>query len=250
MCIVSHLFYEGEVYHKRFSPKIHEFTYPFFLLDIDVSKLDSLKNRFFSFDSFNIFSFSPKDHFGSSKNFYCNILEALESFGMQATQKMRFITLPKIFNYVFNPISILLLFDEQDKPSEMLVEVHNYNGGRVLYHVKLASVSPTHFKGSVAKDMYVSPFLKRDGVYKFSLILDAEKLFINITLDEDNKKKLIASFGGKEKEFSAKSVMSLFCRHTFLTFWVVTRTMWQSLKLWLKGMKFISVTPQDQIRRF
>ena len=250
MCIVSHLFYEGEVYHKRFSPKIHEFTYPFFLLDIDVSKLGELKNRFFSFDRFNLFSFSPKDHFGSSGNFYCNILEALESFGMQATQKMRFITLPKIFNYVFNPISILLLFDEQDTPSEMLVEVHNYNGGRVLYPVKLTATSPTVYKGSVAKDMYVSPFLQRDGVYKFSLVINAEKLSINITLDEENEKKLIASFWGEEKEFSAKSVMRLFCRHTFLTFWVVTRTTWQSLKLWLKGIKFISVTPQDQIRRF
>ena len=247
---MSHMFYEGEVYHKRFSPKVHEFTYPFFLLDIDVTKLEELQNRFFSISKFNIFSFSPKDHFGTSKNFYCNVVSILNEFDMQTTKKIRFLTLPKIFNYVFNPISILILFNEDESPKEMLVEVHNYNGGRVIYPVQLEATSKTRFKGSVAKDMYVSPFLKRDGVYKFTLSIEEESFSIKVILDEDDEKKLIASFKGSQKEFSAKSVMSLFCKHTFLTFWVVTRTMWQSLKLWIKGIKFMSVTAQDQIRRY
>ena len=247
---MSHMFYEGEVYHKRFSPKVHEFTYPFFLLDIDVTKLEELQNRFFSISKFNIFSFSPKDHFGTSKNFYCNVVSILNEFDMQTTKKIRFLTLPKIFNYVFNPISILILFNEDESPKEMLVEVHNYNGGRVIYPVQLEATSKTRFKGSVAKDMYVSPFLKRDGVYKFTLSIEEESFSIKVILDEDDEKKLIASFKGSQKEFSAKSVMSLFCKHTFLTFWVVTQTMWQSLRLWIKGIKFTSVTAQDQIRRY
>lgn len=247
---MSHLFYEGEVYHKRFSPKIHEFTYPFFLLDIDVARLDELKNRLFSFDRFNLFSFSPKDHFGTSADFEKNIAELLSSFKLQATKKMRFITLPKVFNYVFNPISILVLFDDENRPTNMLVEVHNYNGGRVVYPVKLEVASSSTYTGSVFKDMYVSPFLKRDGLYKFTVGYTDEKLSISVMLYEENEKTLVASFGGKSKEFSAKNVMGLFCRHTFLTFWVVTRTLWQSLKLYMKGLKFYSVTSQDQTRRY
>ncbi len=247
---MSHRFYEGEIYHKRFSPKIHEFTYPFFLLDIDVERLDELKNRLFSFDRFNLFSFSPKDHFGTSHDFHTNISDVLNTFDLQSTKNMRFITLPKIFNYVFNPISILLLFDANNHPADMLVEVHNYNGGRIVYPVKLKASSGNNYKGSVLKDMYVSPFLKRDGLYKFVVSLVDEKLSIHITLHEDNEKKLIAFFQGSSKEFSAKSVMGLFCRHTFLSFWVVTRTLWQSLKLHMKGLKFYSVTPQDQTRRY
>ncbi|MFT7005293.1 MAG: DUF1365 family protein [Sulfurimonas sp.] len=247
---MSHLFYEGEVYHKRFAPKIHEFTYPFFLLDIDVGKLSELKNRLFSLDRFNLFSFSAKDHFGTSKDFHQNIAETLNKFNLPATEKMHFITLPKIFNYVFNPISILMLFSEDNQPTNMLVEVHNYNGGRVVYPVKLEAISGNKYKGSVLKDMYVSPFLKRDGLYKFVICLVDEKLSIHITLYEDNEKKLIAFFKGSSKEFSSKSVKELFCRHTFLTFWVVTRTLFQSFKLWLKGLKFVRVTPQDEIRRY
>jgi DUF1365 family protein len=247
---MSHLFYEGEVYHKRFSPKVHEFTYPFFLLDIDMQKLDLLRNRLFSFGSFNLFSFLPKDHFGTSGDFATNVQETLAAFGLSQMQKMRFITLPRVANFVFNPISILVLFDEQDRPTDMLVEVHNYNGGRVVYPVKLEAASTLSYKGSVLKDMYVSPFLKRDGLYKFIVSMSEGEMAISVTLHQENEKLLVASFSGKAKEFTAKAVMQLFCRHTFLTFWVVTRTLWQSLKLWLKGLKFYSVTQQDQIKRY
>ena len=250
MHIMSHLFYEGVIYHKRFAPKTHEFTYPFFLLDIDVNSVQSLKNRLFSFDGFNLFSFSPKNHFGASKDFLKNIEELLASFDVQATKKMRFITLPRVFNYVFNPISILILFDDENRPTTMFVEVHNYNGGRVVYPVKLEVASSSTYTGSVFKDMYVSPFLKRDGLYKFTMARSEEKLSLSVVLYEENEKTLVASFNGKSLEFNAKNVMRLFCRHTFLTIWVVTRTLWQSLRLWLKGLKFNSVTVQDQIKRY
>lgn len=247
---MSHLFYEGEVYHKRFVPKVHEFIYPFFILDIDVNKLENLKNKFFSFGSFNLFSFSPKDHFGTSDDFHKNIDEVLSTFNLNPTSNMRFLTLPKMFNYVFNPISILVLINKENIPTDMLVEVHNYNGGRVVYHVKLEKKSDTTYRGTVFKDMYVSPFLKRDGVYKFVMGYTSQKLSISVTLIQDNEKTLIASFSGISREFSAKNVKELFLRHLFLTFRVVTRTLWQSMLLYLKGLKFNSVTAQDQIRRY
>ncbi len=246
---MSHLFYEGEVYHKRFIPKTHEFTYPFFLLDIDVHNLQTLKNRLFSYDSFNLFSFSPKNHFGKSKDFLKNIEDLLATFDVQPTKKMRFITLPRIFNYVFNPISILILFDDENRPTTLLAEVHNYNGGRVVYPLKLEATSGSTYRGSVLKEMYVSPFLKRDGLYKFTMGLKDKKFSLSVILYQENEKTLIASFSGTAQEFNAKNVIRLFCRHTFLTFWVVTRTLWQSLRLWLKGLKFHSVTAQDQIMR-
>jgi len=246
---MSHFFYEGEVYHKRFSPKAHEFTYPFFLLDIDLQNLHELRNGLFSLGGFNLFSFLPKDHFGASEDFTTNVKETLAAFGLHETQKIRFITLPRIANFVFNPISILVLFDAKDTPTDMLVEVHNYNGGRVVYPVKLEASLGAIYKGSVLKDMYVSPFLKRDGLYKFSVNMNENKMAISVTLHQENKKILIAAFSGSMRVFSAKSVLKLFCKHTFLTFWVVSRTLWQSLRPYFKGLKFHSVTPQDQIRR-
>jgi len=239
---MSHLLYEGEVYHKRFLPKVHEFTYPFFLLDIDMNELGSLNSK--------LFSFKAKDHFGESEDFMQNVIDILERFGLDGVESMRFLTLPRMFNFVFNPISILVLFDAKQVPMKMLVEVHNYNGGRILYPVELTHESETKFTGSVFKDMYVSPFLKRDGLYKFVVDYTQEHLNVSITLYEENKKTLVAALRTSAQEFTQDNARAVFFRHLFLTYRVVTRTLWQSLRLYLKGLEFFSVTPQDQLRRF
>lgn len=246
---MSHLFYDGTIYHKRFFPKIHEFTYPFFLLDIDVQDIATLKNRLFSFGKFNLFSFFTKDHFGTTDDFVYNARELLKEYGIEEQGPLRFLTLPRIANFVFNPISVLIVFNEHNIPKNMLVEVHNYNGGRVVYPVELNQVSLSNYKGSVKKDMYVSPFLDREGEYKFSLHVGDEKISLSVVVYQEDKKILVASFDARMRVFSEKSIAKLFLKHTFLTFWVVTRTLWQSTRLYFKGLKFIKVTPIDQIRR-
>ena len=65
--LTKHKFYEGTIYHKRFHPKVHEFKYNFYLLDIDVAdsaSFEKLKNSFFSINKLNFLSFKTKDHFG------------------------------------------------------------------------------------------------------------------------------------------------------------------------------------------
>lgn len=245
---MNHKFLEGIIYHKRVHPKKHEFTYKFFMLDIEISSLNELKNKYFSINSFNLFSFNTKDHFGKSKDFIKNINELLEKNNLEKTSKMRFITLPSILGFVFNPISVLILFKD-DKPNHMIAEVHNYNGGRVIYCVKLESNDNMHYKAFSKKDMYVSPFFKREGSYEFDLIYTNEQVSLGVKLFEDDKKMLSSTFVGKRVEFNQKNIVQLFLRHTLLTVWVVTRTIWQSLKLKLKGLKWNKPTAEDLIRR-
>ena len=246
---MSHSFFEGTVYHKRYTPKVHEFTYPFYLLDINLSLLHRLKNRLFALEGINLFSFRSKDHFGQNEDFMQNVEELLEKFGVSSSENMHFFTLPRVINFVFNPISILVLF-EKEVPTHMFAEVHNYNGGRVVYPVKLEKKDHSLYEGEVIKDMYVSPFLETKGEYRFSFRKEGEQLSLKVDLYEEGVKKLTAAFSGMEKPFKSMTVAKLFVRHTFLTFWVVTRTLWQTFKLWRKGLTWYSPMPEDQIRRY
>ena len=246
---MSHSFFEGTVYHKRYTPKVHEFTYPFYLLDIDLSLLDRLKNRLFSFEGVNLFSFRSKDHFGQSKDFMENVETLLQKFGLTSSENMHFVTLPRVANFVFNPISVLILF-EKDVPTHLFAEVHNYNGGRVVYPVRLERKENRGYEGEVMKEMYVSPFLETSGEYRFSFRYDEGKMSLKVDLYEEGEKKLTASFRGTAKPFNSIIVAKLFVRHSFLTFWVVTRTLWQSFRLWRKGLTWYSPTKLDQIRRY
>jgi len=246
---MTHRFFEGSVYHKRFHPKTHEFTYPFYLLDINLALIKSLKNALFSLNGFNLLSFKSKDHFGSDKDFTHNVEELLERFDLHSTQEIRFITLPRMFNFVFNPISVLILI-EDERPTHLLAEVHNYNGGNIVYPVVLEITKQGLYKGKVKKDMHVSPFLDRQGIYKFSLEYSTEKMNLGVTLYEGGEKKLVASFTGKALPFSVSSIVHLLTRQTFLTFGVVTRTLWQSFKLWRKKLRWYTPIKIDQIRRY
>ena len=246
---MSHQFFEGTVYHKRFHPCIHEFSYPFYILDIELDTLKSLKNRLFSINKFNLFSFKSKDHFGSQEKFEDNVKELLQKFDLRYSKGMRFVTLPRVFDFVFNPISVLILFEKQT-PTHLLAEVNNYNGGKIVYKVELHPSKEGIYEGTAAKDMHVSPFLQRTGDYRFSFAYSVTSMHMGVTLYEGGKKKLIAHFNAKALPFSTSSIRHLLFRHTFLTFGVVTRTLWQSFKLWRKGLKWHSPITLDQIRRY
>lgn len=247
---MKHVFYDGTIYHKRFTPKEHDFSYKFFMLDMDVNNLSELKNRWFSNNGFNLFSFNSKDHFGKDEDFSRNVENLLDEFDIKKSNKMRFVTLPRILNFVFNPISLLIIFDEKDEsPTHLLAEVHNYNGGRVIYPIKLIKRGHNFYRGEVKKDMYVSPFFKREGQYNFVFRYDKSNVALKIDLYEDNKKMLSASFSGTPMSYTEQNILKLFLKHTFLTMFVVTRTLWQSIKLFFKGIKFNKVQDIDTKRR-
>ena len=247
--LTKHKFYEGTIYHKRFHPKVHEFKYNFYLLDIDLNYFENLKNSLFSINKLNFLSFKTKDHFGKSDDFLQNVDELLEKFSIKKTKNMRFFTLPRVLNFVFNPISALVVFDDNNQATHLLAEVHNYNNGRVVYPILLEKKGNSYV-GKVKKDMYVSPFFKTDGVYEFQLKYDENKLFLKIDLFEDNEYKLTAIFNSKAKNFNKKSSLNIFFKYMFSTFLVVTRTYIQAIKLFIKGLKIYSPREQDKERRY
>ena len=247
--LTKHKFYEGTIYHKRFHPKVHEFKYNFYLLDIDLNYFENLKNSLFSINKLNFLSFKTKDHFGKSDDFLQNVDELLEKFSIKKTKNMRFFTLPRVLNFVFNPISALVVFDDNNQATHLLAEVHNYNNGRVVYPILLEKKGNSYV-GKVKKDMYVSPFFKTDGVYEFQLKYDENKLFLKIDLFEDNEYKLTAIFNSKAKDFNKKSSLNIFFKYMFSTFLVVTRTYIQAIRLFIKGLKIHSPREQDKERRY
>lgn len=192
------------------------------------------------------------DHFGTSLDFIKNIEELLKKFDLKTTSKMRFFTLPRVLNFVFNPISVLVLFDEENLPTHILAEVHNYNNGRVVYPVKLEKhqKNANSYFGIVKKDMYVSPFFECEGVYEFELKYDQNKLFIKIDLYENKQHKLTAIFNSKANPYTFKNILKIFFRYMFSTFLVVSRTYYHALRLYLKGLKIYFPRENDKIRRY
>ena len=61
--------YVGQVRHRRFTPKTHQFSYRLFLMYLDLAELPTLFDRFWlwSVDKSNIASFRRKEHLGDDR---------------------------------------------------------------------------------------------------------------------------------------------------------------------------------------
>ena len=110
--------YNGTVIHKRFKPKAHFFKYNVFSLLIDLSELDELNTKisFFSLNKFNLISFYEKDHGERDGSSLINwVKNNLKKNRITETNiKIKILCYPRIFGYVFNPLSIFFIYDNND----------------------------------------------------------------------------------------------------------------------------------------
>ena len=124
--MINSCIYNGTVVHKRYKPKEHFFKYSVFSLLLDLSELEILNDKisFFSFNKFNLISFFEKDHGnrdGSSLvGWVKNNLE--ENKISIENIKIKLLCYPRIFGYVFNPLSIFFVYDQNEKLVSILYE--------------------------------------------------------------------------------------------------------------------------------
>tara|TARA_Y100001936_G_scaffold181567_1_gene178649 strand:- start:1129 stop:1890 length:762 start_codon:yes stop_codon:yes gene_type:complete len=234
--------YNGTVIHKRFKPKTHYFKYSVFSLLIDLSELETLdkKIKFFSFNKFNLISFFEKDHGsrdGSSlikwvkKNLYENNIQ-------YNNITIKLLCYPRIFGYVFNPLSVFFIYDNNEKLISILYEVKNTFGEQHTYIFKVENDSKL-FQHNCAKKFHVSPFIEMNCNYFFRILKPGEKISIIIDQYQINEKILYASQDGNRANFDSKELLKSYLKHPLMTFKIISAIHYEAFKLWTKGVRFI-----------
>ena len=130
--IENSFIYTGAVIHKRFKPKEHFFKYSVFSLLIDLSEIRLINKKipFFSYNKFNVLSFFDKDHGerdGSDLGIW--VRKKLKEKGITSEEiKIKILCYPRIFGYVFNPLSIFFIYNKISEPIAIFYEVKNTFG--------------------------------------------------------------------------------------------------------------------------
>ena len=242
--IRSSLFY-NLVAHKRIIPLKNIFKYSVTSMFIDYDEIDYLdKNiKFFSYNKFNIFSFYDFDHGyrdkRSLKEFVRDVL--LKNSIKYNNLSFRILCFPRIFGYVFNPLSIIFCYDSNNLIA-ILYEVKNTSNEQHTYCFAGNSlVTQNIYKHNCKKIFYVSPFIEMNTHYKFTTKIPYKKLFILIEqFNEKDQKILIASQIGKKISFSSATILKSFLRNPLMTFKVILAIHYQAIKIILKGGKYYS----------
>ena len=233
--------YTGKVIHKRFKPKEHYFKYNVFSLLIDLNELEEINKyiNFFSYNKFNIISFYDKDHGdrdGSSIKLW--VKKNLRNIGIMTEDiSIKLLCYPRIFGYVFNPLSTYFIYNKHSELISIFYEVKNTFGEQHTYIFKAQDEKTVQNK--CKKKFYVSPFIEMDCEYHFKTLNPREQLSVVINQNDKDGKLLFASQDGISKDFNNKNLILSYLTHPLMTFKIIGAIHYEAFKLWAKRIKLI-----------
>ena len=228
--------YNGNVKHQRFKPIKHSLNYRTFSILLDLDEIENLAKNIsiFSLNKFNIFSFYNSDHGerdGTSLKEW--VKKNLNKFNISNNiTKIKLLCYPRVFGYVFNPLSIFYCYENNDLKA-IFYEVKNTFNEQHTYIFKIKDNEKIEQK--CKKKFYVSPFMDMETYYNFKLINPEEKLSIFIKQTDGEETVLTATQTGDKKEFSFKQLLINFFKYPLMTIKIISSIHYEAFFLWKKG---------------
>ena len=206
--------------------------------------IQQLENKFFKLNRWGFLSFYNRDHgYRNEDSPEIWAREILDQHGVtKADGEIILVTMPRVFGYVFNPVSFWYCYDQSKKLRAVICEVNNTFGETHSYicaHDDQREITQDDILEG-EKLFHVSPFLERQGGYKFRFAVKAEQMGAWIDFyDPEGQKQLITSVHGKFSDLSEKQAFRAFWRYPLVTIKAISLIHWQAVKLFVKGVKYV-----------
>ncbi|NQW01752.1 MAG: DUF1365 domain-containing protein [Rhodospirillales bacterium] len=248
--MVQSAIYTGTVVHCRMRPKFHRFRYSVFAMLVDLDELPILDKRYrlFGYNRFAPISFYDRDH-GTTGDQPLRpwIEERLVAAGLaRETGPVRVLCYPRLFGFVFNPISTYFCYRADGGLSAILYEVCNTYKERHTYVIPVDPDANGMIRQKCPKKMYVSPFIDLHCTYNFRIAPPQETATVIVHQSDNDGFFLSASFKGNRAEISDSMLTRVIFKFPLMTLKVVAGIHWQALRLWLKGLRVFRHQPARQ----
>lgn len=236
------------VMHARLRPFVHRFVYRVFCLQLRMDRFDELRQHsslLFGVDCRRPVSFMSRDHGKrDGSDLMAWMRETLRSAGVALeTGEVWLQCFPRMFGYVFNPVSFWFIHDRQGVLRVLLAEVNNTFGQRhqyVLTADDMAEIRPGQVL-TCTKVFHVSPFFPVSGGYRFEMNQSHHALRMSVDFHDpvdDASPTLRTSITAKPFAFSTRRLLTAVLSRPMMTFGVMARIHWQAFKLWRQGATF------------
>lgn len=233
----------GSVMHARHAPARNAFRYAMFQLSLPLSQLEKTGSPLLGIERWRLFSFFNRDHGprdGSALEPW--IRARLKAHGLAAVCDGEIVlqTMPRLFGFVFNPVSFWYCHDRAGSLRAVLCEVNNTFGEHHDYLVAHPDRREIGVDDCLraTKVFHVSPFFEVRGEYHFRFRRDDGLHAVSIDYYDDGVKRLSTRLSASPLPLSATSLFRAWLRCPLLTLAVVARINWQALRLLAKRVPF------------
>ena len=239
--------YWGRVIHQRIKPKHHKLVYKVFSFLVDLDELANLSTKFilFSYNAPSLFSIYDRDH-GDGRSLRVWVESILEDSNLsKSADRILMLGYPRIFGYVFNPLTAFFCYNPDGRLGAIVYEVHNTHKERHWYVLPVDKDNVKLIKQTCSKEFYVSPFLPMDCIYAFKVLPPNKTVKITINERDTDGPVLSAAFTGMRSPFNSFGLIKAALLYPFMTLKVIVGIHFEALILFLKRVPYFPHKAKD-----
>lgn len=238
----------GHVRHARLQPARHAFAHRGFFLRLPLRSLAAAgwPYRWLRRNGAGLLALNDADH-GDGRGLLPWIDGLLRREGVaDADGEIWLHTFPRVFGYVFNPVSFWFCHRGDGVLRAIVCEVNNTFGERHCYLLAHADGRAIAWGEELAarKVFHVSPFCRVEGSYRFRFMLapraDGARFVGRIDYDAPDGPLLETSIEGRLEPLTDRQLVRALIAYPAFTFGVIARIHWHALRLWLKRVPLSS----------
>jgi DUF1365 family protein len=237
--------YVGTLRHRRMAPRRHEFTYPIFMVYLDVDCLPELMriSPLSSYNRWNWVSYQERDHFGDPQLPLRRRMEddANKSGIALPDGKLFLLTHLRYLGYNFNPVSFVYCHRRSGELDSILAEVNNTFAETENYWLTERQHRSTgkHKRYEFPKKLHVSPFMPMEQRYDWTFTPPGDRLVIESVSFEQDRLQFDSTLKLERRDWDRKELHRVIARFPMMTAKVMAGIYWQAIRLYGKGVPVV-----------